>query len=181
MPSLKDILILIFVLAGCLIIAFSGQEQPLQQIKETNNEVVQDSRVIPTTIFSSEETITETDSPVRKSAAPASPKSKVFGALSETDYSETDNTKLFLSLETVLAEVENLSSELKLEFEYIQEQKENCPSCSQPENSSPSICAVILAAPGGGACNCGTLNCTPEKGTWCVHPCCCVCCAACCR
>lgn len=79
------------------------------------------------------------------------------------------------SLNDVLAEVNNLASDLKLEFEKYQQEKDSCPDCSK----SGSTCATILSAVG--ACNCASLGCTPPHGPWCVNPCCCVCCPACCR
>jgi len=94
-----------------------------------------------------------------------------------------------LSIESVLSGIESLSSDLKLEFENIQEEQVNCPTCAKTEKPSEilitpdSTCATIITvAAGGGECNCGNLGCTPPPpAPQCVNPCCCVCCAACCR
>ncbi|MBL7154945.1 MAG: hypothetical protein ISS88_00355 [Candidatus Portnoybacteria bacterium] len=194
MPSLKEILILIFVLFGCLVIFLSS---PSQSVNQPSNKLQPDeesSQNENSSLFGdiwklnshAFQQVEQTEEINNYSLSEASETSKVkednaFDALTQTDYSNNAIDQTTLSLEIVLAEVENLSSDLKLEFENIQAQEESCPICSQSENPSPSICATILAAPGIGACNCATLGCTPEKGTWCVHPCCCVCCAVCCR
>jgi hypothetical protein len=85
------------------------------------------------------------------------------------------------SLESILAEIDQMAEKIKINFE--KSQGKTCSTCgdnqSQTDDSGVPTCAAILAA-GGGACNCATLGCTPPDPPWCVHPCCCVCCAACC-
>lgn len=179
MPSLKEILILILVLFGSLVIVLANPNQSTNQQLEEENPTAQynlnNNRI---NVIKQIENIPQQEITANPLIAPPHQEQKPQSETIETTLQTTPKTTL--SLETVLAEIENLSSELKLEFENIQKQKQDCPSCSQSEESL-GICATILAQLGGGACNCGTLHCTPPHGPWCVHPCCCVCCAACCR
>lgn len=108
------------------------------------------------------------------------------------NWRETENNQSFswdgagteegLSLEDILSEIENLSSDLKLEFE----EKESCSGCSQSDGSSPSICSTILSSAGVSGCTCANtmgVCCAgdPDHCSCSNHPCCCVCCDDCCR
>jgi len=180
----KEILILIFVLVGCLVIVFSdfGQsDNKLQSVEEPSQKEIP----VPSQSLGIFQQIQESSHPtIDYSVAETN-------SVEENDNFETitsrpeENTEILsqasLSLEDILAEVKNLSSDLKLEFENIKNQKESCPSCGQSENTLTSICTTILGSPGGMVCNCATLGCTPPPpAPWCVHPCCWACCQACC-
>lgn len=80
-----------------------------------------------------------------------------------------------VTLEQVLAQVQQLAADLKQDFE----NKKSCATCG---NSAPSdsVCLTALLALGGAGCSCGPPCCTP-KGCPCASPCCCVCCPVCCR
>lgn len=181
MPSLKEILILIFVLFSCLIIAFSNSNTDIKTAKKKNTAVIktQDKPLI----LSEETKMPENKQNNDSSAKTMTKQENIVNPSPNEVLLTTPVFNATLSLKTILDEVENLSSELKLEFENLQKQKENCSSCgSQSEDlpSSPFICATILSAPGGGGCSCASLGCTPPVGPWCVNPCCCVCCPPCC-
>jgi len=197
MPSLKDILILIFVLFGCLVITLFSYKQPvsenLQQAKTSKAILSETSYQVKALIWGETKDLKEKSDKQPQddeknqqifenyefTQGNRQPAEESGGKTRSPDFSQDDiNPETTLSLETILAEVKNLSSDLWLEFQTIHQ--EDCPSCSQSEDSQFSICATILASPGVGACNCATLGCTPPVGPWCIHPCCCVCCPPCC-
>lgn len=185
MPSSRELIILISVLLVSLIVALIGPYPPsdngnkdIQSNAENNNNISvfknkteqfnkQSNQM--QNIISSEDQIVENIS------VPENNQEKTYQTNTDNSY-----TIIPLSLEAVLNEIENLSSDLKLEFDKIRKQKENCPTCNQQEKSSFSTCATILTAPGGGGCSCESLGCLPEEGPQCTDPCCCVCCAPCC-
>ncbi|MEA2113342.1 MAG: hypothetical protein U9P63_01635 [Patescibacteria group bacterium] len=203
MPSLKEIFILVFVLFGSLAIVLSS---PGQQGDKNKN--IQPPKNINSgfSVFKSE-TKQFNKSNQNKIAAPpeTSLNNKQQAVLdknqaiedisivannqeSSSAFAKNDiNIITPLSPEIVLSEAKNLSSDLKLEFEKIQERKENCPTCGQTEQSSGSICTTILASPGGGGCNCDNAmgpcyTDTPYGRVWhCAGLCCCACCPVCCR
>ena len=186
MLPLKEILILASVLLTSLIIVFISPDTP-----NNNNKNIQDTTgtardflvfkneiVAPliNPLNSAQQTVFDENQIIKYIPAPADKNENL--SKSNTD---SDNTIIPLSLETILFEVENLSSDLKLEFENIQKQKENCPTCGQTEQYSPSVCATILMSPGGVGCTCAPPCCYPPPiGCICAHPCCCVCCPPCC-
>lgn len=197
MPSLKEILILIFVLFGCLVIALTNYKQPVSenlQQTETSKAILSETpHQVKALIWGETKDLEErTDKQPqddKKNQHVSENPELVQGnpqqaaesdeKIRSPDFSQDKvSPETTLSLENILAEVKNLSSDLWLEFQTIRQ--EDCPSCSQPEDSQFSICATILTSPGAGACNCATLGCTPPVGPWCVHPCCCVCCPPCC-
>jgi vacuolar-type H+-ATPase subunit I/STV1 len=195
MLSFKEILILIFVLFGCLVITFSHTNQSINQpsdikdieeenIKATDSDKsrdkisglfreIDDSKISQTQSRQAEPP-SQLSADVNLSIEEITPISKV------AETGNITNSEITYSLEDILAEVENLASELKLEFANIQAQKESCSSCGQTENLSPSICATILTAAGGVGCSCAPPCCIPGEGCPCAHPCCCVCCQLCC-
>jgi hypothetical protein len=205
MPSsLKEILISILILTGCLVIFLSDYGKPAsQEVKPTdeqiaieeNNDKQKDlnQEEIEIKIFDlfkketpNEENPNQENSPVNiveedknKEVYEQALPQGIERPLIEMPIQSTSS----LSLEEVLAEVDNLSSDLWLEYQVAQQEK-SCQGCSQEKSSSTSgtsgICATILAAAGGYPCNCATLGCTPPVGPWCVHPCCCACCQVCC-
>jgi|GEM_PF-2055755 len=207
MSSLKEILILIFVLLGCLVIAFNNYKQPVNenlQQTETFKAILSETSyqvkdLIWNEIKNPEERsenkdffgyrpidkqpqddeknqhVSENPELVQGNSQPAEKYDKKIGS---PEFSRDNiSPKTTLSLETILAEAKNLSSDLWLEFQTIRQQ--DCPSCSQPKNSSPSICATILNVAGGPGCSCAPPCCYPW-GCPCSHPCCCVCCSFCC-
>jgi hypothetical protein len=202
MPSLKEILILMFVLFGCWLIAFSASNQSVSEqgnIPYTEKENItsknakENQQQIFNLINNKSQLIKQPGYPAIKRPFADIPtmteqgsRAKITNLTSpDTKNQNNVNEQASLSLETVLAEVENLVSDLKLELNNAQYQTESCPSCNTGENKSEnlttSICAAILATPGGGGCSCASLGCLPETGPLCVHPCCCVCCPSCCK
>jgi len=184
----KEKLTLIFVLIGCLIIfLFSPELVKNKQIENNDGEIKQvknENIDLFKNIWSFNDQDTNKEIGIINSIIPNPTEEN-----NNTQKTESPNPQNpiinIMSIESVLSGIENLSSDLKLEFENIQEEQANCPTCAKIEKPSEipitpdSTCATIMAA--AGACNCGSLGCTPPTGTWCVHPCCCVCCAACCR
>ena len=197
MLSLKEILISIFVLLVCLII-FSSHNERTQPVLP-QNEVLKESQAgpvlpalqnpqpIPALVWEQVENLNEDKVKNLKSSQDnpqlleQSSQPEIKNTANQSDNQDKTNPQITPSLKTILVEVENLSSDLWLEFKNIhQKGQQDCPGCSQPESPPPSICATILTSPGAGPCNCSTLGCTPPVGPWCVHPCCCVCCPVCC-
>lgn len=182
MLSLKEILILSLVLCGSLIIFFSHYQPPTDQNQEQktaeqiSSPVVEDIEIKISTLSQRE------SQPTEELIEELTKESPLSMEQTETEDDPSPSLKTpSLSLENILAEVENLSSDLWFEYQSIRQEK-NGQNCCQPENSPSSICTTILAAPGPGGmlCNCATLGCTPPHGPWCVHPCCFACCQACC-
>lgn len=184
MPSLKEIIVLVSVLLVSLIIVFSSPEQLDDKNKDIQLGAESSNNI---SIFKNKTKQSDEKDNQMQNVIPN--RSQIFESVpilannqEKTYQTNTDNiySIIPLSLEIVLDEVKNLSFDLRLEFNKIRKQKENCPTCGQSEQSSDSVCATILASPGGGICSCASLGCLPEKGPTCVHPCCCVCCIPCC-
>ncbi len=149
MPSLKDILILIFVLFGCLVITLFSYKQPvsenLQQAKTSKAILSETSYQVKALIWNETKDLEErtNNQPQNNEENQNESRSPEPIQNNSQQAKESDeiirNPETILSLETILAEVENLASELKLEFENIQKQKESCPSCiesNQTDNSA---------------------------------------------
>jgi len=185
----KEKITLIFVLISCLIIAiFSPGLINKKEIENNNKEIEQNKNENIDLFkniwsFNSQETNEQIESanPIADSSL------KEDNNTEDTRKTDTQNSSASaISIKNILSQIENLSSDLKLEFENIQKEQAGCPTCAKTEKPSEvpitpdSTCATIIAA-GGGGCNCASLGCTPPIGPWCVHPCCCVCCIACCR
>jgi len=128
----KEILILIFVLTGCLAIVFSdfGQsDNKLQPAEESGQEEIPaPSQVIG--IF--QQTQESNHFTIDRSAAETS-RVEENNDLETIAFMPEENTEpwseAFLSLENILAEVKNLSSDLNLEFEEYQ--SKTCSICQQ--------------------------------------------------
>lgn len=239
MLSLKEILILIFVLFGCLVIALANYKQPVSenpQQAETSKAILSETPYQVKALIWGETNDLEEKSDKQTQddeknqhvsgnlelvQGNPQPAEESGGQIRSPEFSQDNiSPEITLSLETILAKVKNLSSDLWLEFQTIRQ--EDCPSCSQPEDnyylvmgyssweeylsseqyrsdkesrlanqnsfseenpslkdSSPSICATILAVAGGPGCSCAPPCCTPY-GCPCASPCCCVCCLVCC-
>jgi len=178
MPLFKKNLTPIFVLAGCLIIAFFSYNWTDNKQIETNNK---DSSVIQEEtkeldLFkniqsinsdnSQEENINLSEEKIKEN--PSDNQNQILTSINtEAENTEAENNNL-LSIEDIITEAENLSLILKNKFDQKKEQELSNPPC------------LGVLAVSGGVCNCATLGCTPPTGTWCINPCCCVCCAACC-
>lgn len=183
MPSLKEILILIFVLLSCLVITLTNYKQPVSenpQQTETSEAILSETPYqVKALIWGETKDLKErSENPELVQGNPQQAEESDEKIRSPDFSQDKVSPEIILSLENILAEVKNLSSDLWLEFQTIRQ--EDCLSCPQSEDSQFSICATILTSPGAGACNCATLGCTPPVGPWCVHPCCCVCCPPCC-
>ena len=185
----KEKITLILVLISCLIIAiFSPELVKNKQTENNDGEIKQiknENIDLFKNIWSFNDQNTNKEIRIINSIIP-NPTEENNNA-QKTENSNPQNPIInTMSIESVLSGIESLSSDLKLEFENIQEKQADCPTCAETEEQSEipitpnSTCATIISA-GGGACNCASLGCTPPNGPWCVHPCCCVCCVACCR
>jgi len=188
----KNISILLFILAGCAIIALANPivktektaSMDIQgQKKETPRQFsafLEKSEPQPTIGYYSESPENSPLSPEQGTSLLPEQMEQVEGLVLKTEINLKQENKL--SLENILAEIDQMAAKLKIKFE--KSQKQTCSTCgnnqSQAETSEIPTCSAILAV-GAGACNCATLGCTPPTGPWCVNPCCCVCCVACCR
>ena len=140
MLSFKEILILIFVILGCLAIFLFSPNQPNPEKEAFNYPDYQNyQQSIPESLFKeTEEMITEQKEYFSQSQltrelnlSPSQEKIAPFQDLFYPDDSQSGSTANGnkLSLEDILAQTENLSSDLKLEFEEIY-QAVSCPTCS---------------------------------------------------
>lgn len=242
MPSLKEILILIFVLFGCLVIALTNYKQPVnenpQQAEIPKAILSETPYQVKALIWGETKDLKERTDKQPRDDEKNQHISKNSELIQDNPQQVEESNKEIegpdfsqdsaLSLETILAEVGNLASDLKLEFETIR-QSENCSTCGQEDNyylsmeyssweeyslseqyhlaenyylanqdsfseknpslrdSSPSICAAILASPGGGTpCSCdyamGTCYQDTPFGRYyhCLGLCCFACCVICC-
>ncbi len=184
----KEKFTLIFVLISCLMIAIFSPGLINNKQIENNNKVVEQNKNEDISLFKNIWGFSskDTNEQIEDADSIISIIERNDNIQNTEEANPQNNTISIISIESVLSGIENLSSNLKLEFENIKEEQADCPTCTGTESSSEiiitpdSTCATIISV-GGGACNCASLGCTPPNGPWCVHPCCCVCCAACCR
>lgn len=143
MPSLKEILILIFVLFGCLVITFTNYNQPVSeniQQTETSKTILSETPYqVKALIWGETKDLEE-----RSEKQPQDDEKNQYVSenlelvqgnpqQAEESCGEIRSPETTLSLETILAEVKNLSSDLWLEFRTIRQ--EDCPSCAQSEDN----------------------------------------------